>query len=280
MKPFLIREAKSNELYESLKVMYRAFDRSIPSNLDNQVNLLIELVTSNIAKFLIAEKNKKIFGLGGIFVFQEICSIGCLSVLPEFRNSGVGTTIFSKLINTARSLGCKTYLLYASKLGEPIYHKFGFRSNYSTSVYEFPSRLRNKPKLNESVKNIVAIPNWVTNLDKETMGFDRHKFLELNIRHGAKLIVIPDDGYALISGLRIGPIIAKNLHVAVELIKTGITLGGNHIILPKHSKLTNKLFDLIDSTEKENDVNLKMVFGKNLSQKLEYLYAIGTYAKG
>ncbi|MFX0074432.1 MAG: GNAT family N-acetyltransferase [Candidatus Hermodarchaeota archaeon] len=254
--------------------------RSIPSDIADQAKLLINLTNSNIAKFFIAEKNKKIFGLGAAFNFQDVCSLGYLSVLPEFRNKGVGSKIFSELINAAKKEGCQTFLLYASKLGEPIYHKFGFRSNYRTVVYEFPNSLRNTQNINENVIIVPKMPDWVANLDRVTMGFYRREYLEIKMKYGSKLITIAEEGYALVSGQRIGPIIAKNLHVAVDLIKKGISIGGNHIIVPKHAKFPNNLFDFLDSIENENEVNLKMISGKRISQKYEYFYALGTYAKG
>lgn len=59
----------------------------------------------------------------------------------------------------------------------------------------------------------------------------------------------------------------------------GILLGANNIIFPKHSKFPYRLFGLIKLTKRENEVNLKMSYGKNLLQKLDYFYALGTYAK-
>ena len=280
MKPYLIKEPNNNELYEALIVLNRSFGRLIPSDIDNQVKLLINLINLKIAKFLIAETNKKIFGLGAVFIFHDVCSIGYLSVLSEFRHKGVGTAIFGELINTAKKLGCKTFLLYASKLGEPIYHNFGFRSNYRTTVYEFPSKIPKMQNLNEDVKIITSMPEWAAKLDRVTMGFDRCEFLKIKMSHGSKLIIDANEGYALISGLRIGPIIAKNLRTAVNLINRGISLGATHIIVPKHMKFPNKLFNLIELTERENEVNLRMIYGKNISQKLDNFYALGTYAKG
>lgn len=280
MKPYLIREANTNELSEALIVLYRSFGRIVPSDVNDQIKLLKSLINSNIAKFLIAEINKKIFGLGAIFFFQDVCSIGYMSILHEFRQKGVGTAIFSKLIDIGKKVGCQTFLLYASKLGEPIYHKYGFRNNYSTAVYEVPSVSQNIQNLNENVKIIPKMPGWVAKLDRVAMGFDRCEFLKIKMSLGSKLIVVAEEGYGLISGQRIGPIIAKNFRVAVDLIKLGISLGGNHIIVPKHMNFPNKLLDLIHLTENENDVNLKMIYGKNISQKLEYFYALGTYAKG
>ena len=152
MKPYLIREPKTEEIYEALIVLYRSFGRLIPTDVDDQANLLNTLINSKIAKFLIAEKEKKIFGLGGIFFFQDVCSIGYMGVLPEIRRKGVGSEIFSQLINMGKVVGCKTFLLYASKLGEPIYHKFGFRSNYYTTVYDLPYSLLETHTVNTNVK--------------------------------------------------------------------------------------------------------------------------------
>jgi GNAT superfamily N-acetyltransferase len=280
MISYLIREPDNKEFYDALIVLYRSFGRSVPYDIDDQVKLLISLVNSNIAKFLIAEKNKNIFGLGAIFIFQDVCSIGYLSILPEFRHKGIGTEIFSNLMNAAKKVGCKTFLLYASKLGKPIYNKFGFRSNYSTAVYEFSGNLQSIHSLNENVKILTRMPEWVAKLDRVAMGFDRCEFLKMKMNHGSKLIVAADEGYALISGLRIGPVIAKNFRIAADLINMGISLGANHVIVLKHTKFSNKLFDLIDLAENEKEINLKMIYGKNIPQKLEYFYALGTYAKG
>jgi len=280
MKPYLIREPKTEEIYEALIVLYRSFGRLIPTDVDDQANLLNTLINSKIAKFLIAEKDKKIFGLGGIFFFQDVCSIGYMGVLPEIRRKGVGSEIFSQLINMGKVVGCKTFLLYASKLGEPIYHKFGFRSNYYTTVYDLPYSLQETRKVNANVKIVKKIPDWAAKIDRAAMGFDRRDFLNIKLNHGSKLIIADREGYALISGLRLGPIISKNIHTAVDLIRMGASLGANHIILAKHSKFSHNLFDLITLIERGDEANLKMIYGKNILQKLEYFYALGTYAKG
>ena len=280
MKPYLIREPITNEIYEALIVFYRSFGRLVPIDIYDQEKLLVNLINAKIAKFLIAEKDKKIFGLGCIFIFQDVCSIGYMSVLPEFRRKGVGTAIFRKLINTAKMVGCKTYLLYASKLGEPIYHKFGFRSNYSTTVYDLPNKLPYTQILDESVKIFKNFPEWAAKIDRTAVGFDRREFLNIKLSKGSKLITVEKEGYALISGLRLGPLIAKNLQTAVDLIKMGISHGANHIIVPKHSKFPYRLFSLIKLTERADEVNLKMIYGKKILQKLDYFYALGTYAEG
>lgn len=280
MKPYLIREPNINDLYEVLIVLYRSFGRLVPPDINDQKKLLISLINAKIAKFLVAEKDKKTFGLGGAFFFQDVCSIGYMGVLPEMRRKGVGTAIFSKLINTAKMIGCKTFLLYASKFGEPIYHEFGFRSNYSTTEYDLPNSIPEIQIQNDNVKIVRNFPEWAAEMDRAAMGFDRREFIKINLKHGSKLIIIEKEGYALISGQRLGPVIAKSPQTAMNLIKMGISLGANHIIVPKHSKFPHKLFELIKLTERKDVANLKMSYGKKILQKLDYFYALGTYAKG
>ncbi len=280
MQPFLIRELKISELHKSLILLYRAFNRTIPLDLESQEKLLTSLINYDIAEFLVAEEDGTIIGLGGIFFFGDTCSIGYMAVLPEVRSKGLGTSIFNRLVKIGKRKGCKTFMLYASELGAPIYQKFGFRSNYTTALYDLPSQLHETQKVNENVNVLKKLPEWAANIDRAAIGFDRREFLSIKLTHGSKLIIVEKEGYALISGLRLGPLIAKNLSVAVELIKMGILLGANNIIFPKHSKFSHRLFDLIKLTERENEVNLKMIYGKNLLQKLDYFYALGTYAKG
>ena len=280
MQPFLIRDLKKSELHESLIVLYRSFNRAIPPDLKNQEKLLLSLINYGIAKFLVAEEAGDIIGLGGIFFFGDICSIGYMAVLPEVRRSGLGTNIFSNLVKIGKSKGCTTFMLYASELGEPIYHKFGFRREYVTRVYGLSNNPLVLRKPDVKINHTDIFPNWAAVIDKNTIGFDRSEFLQLKINHGSILLAVDKEGFALVSGLRIGPVISKHIHTAVYLINEGIKLGANHIVVPKHSHFPSKIFELANLTEMDSDSNLKMVYGKEVTQKLDQFYALGTYAKG
>ena len=281
MHPFQIREPKLSELHESLIVFYRSFNRTIPPDLINQEKLLISLINYNIAKFLVAEENGKIIGLGGIFFFGDICFIGYMAVLPEMRRKGLGTTLFRNLIKIGKSLkGCKTFMLYASELGAPIYHKYGFRNKYYTKEYDLPSKPSLLKSINKRINRTGIFPNWASSIDKNTIGYDRSEFLQLKINHGSILITADKEGFALISGSILGPVISKNIDTAVSLMNEGIKLGANHIILPKHSQFPSKIFDIVNLTERNSESNLKMVYGKEVTQNLNQFYALGNYAKG
>ncbi len=280
MQHFLIRDLKMSELHESLIIFYRSFNRAIPPDLNKQEQLLLNLIDNNISKFQVAEENGKIIGLGGIFFFGDVCFIGYMAVLPEVRRKGLGTNIFNNLIKIGKMKGCKTFLLYASELGQPIYHKYGFRSKYVTSEYNLPNKQSILQKTNRKINQTNIFPSWAAMIDKNTIGFDRSEFLQLKINHGSILITADKEGFALISNSRLGPVISKNIRTAVSLMNEGIKLGANHIIIPKHSQFPTKIFDLVNLTERDSESNLKMVYGKEVSQHLDQLYALGNYAKG
>jgi len=104
--------------------------------------------------------------------------------------------------------------------------------------------------------------------------------LQLKINHGSILLTVDKEGFALVSGLRLGPIISNEVHTAVYLINEGIKLGADHIIVPSHSQLSSKIFELANLTERDSISNLKMEYGKEVTQNLAQFYALGTYAKG
>ncbi len=280
MHSFKIREPEVNELHESLIVFYRSFNRTIPPNLNNQEQLLINLINKGIAKFQVVEENGKIIGLGGIFFFGDICYIGYMAVLPEMRHKGIGTALFRNLIKIGKLKGCKTFMLYASELGAPIYHKYGFRNKYYTKEYDLPSKPSLLKSINKRINRTGIFPNWASSIDKNTIGYDRSEFLQLKINHGSILITADKEGFALISGSILGPVISKNIDTAISLMNEGIRLGANHIIVPKHSHYHNKIFDLFNLTERNSESNLKMVYGKEVKQKLDQFCALGNYAKG
>ena len=104
--------------------------------------------------------------------------------------------------------------------------------------------------------------------------------MQLKINHGSFLLTVDKEGFALVSSSRIGPVISQDIHTAVFLINEAIKLGANHIIVPKHSSLPGKIYKLANLTETHTDSNLKMVYGKEVTQNLDQFYALGTYAKG
>ena len=283
MNPYLIREPEANEILNSIITMLRSFDRPLINEIEKERDVWLYLIKNELAKFLIALKNNKIIGIGGLFLFQDVASIGYMGVLPDYRNQGVGAAIFQNLKQAAIDAGCKTINLYASKLGELIYRKSGFQGQFSANMYLMP---KISPKIalkKKNLKVISKIPIWLLDLDREAVGFDRSDYLKARVSLGAKLIVIENEGYGLISKIlsnkRLGPVIASNLEVAIDIIGEGISLGAKSIIIPKHPSFQNEIITLLGLAE-QGKPNLKMVYGEKIKRKINYLYAVGTYAKG
>ena len=275
-----IREPRDKELSECINVLYTAFGRVPSMTIKEEAKVWKTLIKIEIGKFLISEVKGKTIGIGGIFLFKEVCSFGYMGILPEYRGKGVGTEIFNKLFEIGKDLKYQTMILYASKLGEPIYKKFGFRGTFFGTMYTLPTQV---PELKVETKEVNALsilPDWALILDKKAMGFDRSKYLQVRINLGAKILVIENEGYGLISNMRLGPLIATNLDAVLRIIKKSIALGANHLIIAEHQFQQKRIYKSIKLTERENEPSLKMRYGKPISEQLDLLYAIGTYAKG
>ncbi|MFX1313211.1 MAG: GNAT family N-acetyltransferase [Promethearchaeota archaeon] len=285
MIEYNIREPSNAEIYKSVGVLYSSFGRTLNKGINEEESRAWrELINSKIGKFLISEENGKIFGIGGVFIFGEVCTFGYMGVLPKYRGKGVGSKIFGELFKLAKDLGCTTMILYASRLGEPIYKKFGFQKSFYGIMYQLPVNLPEIGITNKEVKILRDFPSWLLSLDKEAIGFNRSKYLHMKQNLGSKILAIEGEAYGLLSQIsskiRLGPLISTNLEGALLIIKKSITLGANQIIITRHQSLPNKIFELIKLIEVENGASLKMMHGKDISENFDLLYAIGTFAKG
>lgn len=276
----IIREPNDEEILKSLKVLYSAFGRVPPAYIKKEEKLWKTLIELEIGVFLISEKNGKIFGVGGVFLFEKVSSFGYMAVLPEYRGKGIGTEIFKGLLDIADKMNCETKILYASQLGEPIYKKFGFKRRFYGEMYQLPLQTPDLGFINKEINIQNKVPDWLSTLDKKTMGFDRTIYLNTRIGLGAKLLTLENEGYGLIANKRLGPLIATNYKVASQIINKSIKMGANHMIIARHQNFPKKIFELFNLTEMENRASVKMVIGKEIKEKLDLLYAIGTFAKG
>jgi GNAT superfamily N-acetyltransferase len=280
MIKYNIRAPMDKEISKSISILYSAFGRPPPEDIEEEEKLWKELIKRGIGKFLISEEKGKLFGVGGIFLFNKVCSFGYMAVLPKFRGKGVGTEIFRNLLGIANNMNCETMILYASELGESIYKKFGFKRRFYGKTYQLPIQPQELGIAAKEIRILNTVPAWVLALDKKAMGFDRINYLNLRIKLGARILVIENEGYGLLANKRLGPLIATNLDVALQIVNKSITLGADHMIIAKHQYLPKRIFELFNFTELENRTSIKMILGKEIKAKLDLLYAIGTFAKG
>ncbi|MFW9819431.1 MAG: GNAT family N-acetyltransferase [Candidatus Thorarchaeota archaeon] len=279
MVTYCIRETVKKEILTCINVLYSAFGRPLPLNIKEEEKIWKALIESKIGKFLIADEDGKVFGLGGVFLFEKVSTFGYMAVLQEYRGKGVGTAIFGNLLEIANKLNCESMILYASGLGEPIYKKFGFKRRFWGKMYQLPIQPQELGFVDKEIRILNTVPDWVLALDKNAMGFDRANYLNLRIKLGARIIAIENEGYGLVANKRLGPLIATKLNTAVQIINKSIALGADHMIVAEHQYLPNSFFESLNLTELENRASIKMTSGKEIKGKLDLLYAIGTFAK-
>jgi len=280
MTKYNIREPIDKEISKSINILYSAFGRTPPENIKEEEKIWKALIDWEIGKFLISEENGKIIGIGGVFLFEKVGSFGYMAVLQEYRGKGIGTEVFRNLIEIANKMNCETMILYASKLGEPIYKKFGFKRRFYGEMYQLPIQPSELGFADKEIKILTTVPDWVLALDKKAMGFDRTNYLNMRIKLGAKIIIIENEGYGLLVNKRLGPLVATNLEAASKIINKSIALEADHMIIAKHQYFPKRIFELYNLTELENRASIKMILGKEIKEELDLLYAIGTFAKG
>ncbi len=275
-----IRKPTEIEILKAIKVLYSAFGRALPVNLKEEEKIWKALIERQIGTFLISEDKGKIFGIGGVFFFEKVSSFGYMAVLPEYRSKGAGTEIFRNLLKKANNRNCETMILYASELGKPIYKKSGFQDRFYGTMYQLPMHKEDFGFHNDVVKVLEKLPEWLYTLDENAMGFNRRRYLDLKVELGAKILVVENEGYGLLTNKRLGPLIAINQDVALQIMKKSIALAADHLIIAKHKNFPKKIVESMNLMKKQDGSSLKMVYGKQLSENLDLLYAIGTYAKG
>ena len=57
----------------------------------------------------------------------KVAYIMNMYTLPSYRNRGIGSELFKKIIDEAKQLGYKKITLNATNMGRPLYEKYGFK---------------------------------------------------------------------------------------------------------------------------------------------------------
>ncbi len=279
MKNISVRQSKENEILSGIDIFCQAMGREKESEGAQRLKkFALTLVRYNFSQNYVVEHEKKLIG-NGTLIFQEPTAwITSFGILPEFQRMGIGKELLKKLIGRAKSLGFDSIHLYATKEGESLYHEFGFQAEYPAQRYI----ISEAPKL-EIISEIDVsntFPDWIWEHDKNSMGYDRKNYLKSQLDDTSRVICCKNNGYGLLSGDIIGPVISDNVNMAIDIILKSIELGAKNIIIPKHNKLNPQLFSRLKLKEIEGTRNLKMTLGKPISINLKNIYALRNFGAG
>ena len=86
----------------------------------------------------IAIDNEEIIATSGLSFFSvppffsvlngKVAYIMNMYTFPIYRNRGIGTKLFVKIVDEAKHLGYKKITLNATDMGRPLYEKYGFKN--------------------------------------------------------------------------------------------------------------------------------------------------------
>ena len=211
-----------------------------------------------------------IVGIGTAIIHGSTAWLAHIIVHKDYRNEGLGTTITKALIDVIHKTPCRTILLIATALGEPVYKKVGFE--VQTQYIFFDQGLLPLPS--DSVKEIVTFhkryEKALLNLDRLVSGEDRSKLLNDYVASSTLFIENNDIKGFYIPTLGEGLIVAETREAGLELMKIKSSTHTN-FCLPCDNE--DGIEFLTNSGYKENRKASRMILGDKLSWDGRKIYS-------
>jgi GNAT superfamily N-acetyltransferase len=176
----------------------------------------------------------KVIGCGALICFVETAWIALMAVEPGLQRRGTGSLIMGTLMKSARNLGYRTVKLDATNFGRGLYARHGFVDEYPAKVYEIPARCDLGEESGPKVRLDEALAGWCLLLDREAIGDDRSVLLNAALADGAKVLMVEEEGFGVLHGRKVGPVIARNTDAAIAIVRRAGSFGANRIYVPHH----------------------------------------------
>lgn len=273
MSEVIIRPALKKEYKKIAKVFMSSFMKG-PVESEKQELILLR-IKKNIQKempvYHVAVENDEIVGIGGETCYDGVSFIGYIGVLPSHRRRGIANLIFQTVLEEAGKNNPTVELF--SNLGiENLYRKFGFDDEFYTHILEL-QKFDTEIQLNvETLES--KIPSWIYELDKEAVGFDRSKLLDLLVEEqDTSIVSFKRNGYAICGGNRIGPMIAKNKEAAKQIFDYLLSDESKKVTTPDRYKMFFEQY-----RPKKIQSAIKMTFGEPLENIPEWIWSYSSFA--
>ena len=214
---------------------------------------------------------EKIIGVGVSIIFGKTGWLAHIIVDKKNRIKGIGSQIFQLLLNDMKRKSVETFLLIATKLGEPIYRKAGFKV-----ISEYMKFKREKPFIEmPTSKQIVLYRDKyyseLMNLDKSISGENREPLISRHLDDA--LLYLENNKCAgfYLPNLGEGLILAAEPEAGLELMKAKFAKADTAII-PNENLLG------IDFLEKTGFINTgkkgkRMILGVDIDWKPKCVFS-------
>ena len=125
---------------------------------------------------------RKVVGIGTAIIYGYTAWLAHIIVSPDHRNAGIGSAITKALIDLSQRNSCRSLLLIATTLGEPVYKKFGFE--VETKYLFFDHGISLSPEASPEISGFQKTHEEpLFELDRFVSGEDRKKLLREHLNN-------------------------------------------------------------------------------------------------
>ena len=178
----------------------------------------------------VAESDGQIVGTATGTVSGAVGWLGHIFTMPEQRGRGIGTMLTQRVMAALEGKGCRTLLLGASEIGQPIYEKLGFRVVSMYHYLDGPYRAdplpssRIQPLSPSDLPELCAFDRQVTGEDRSHLwrAFQKTGWITRDEATGEMT------GYAVVAPWETGPVIARSAQDARLLLEQVSRAAGDN----------------------------------------------------
>lgn len=214
--------------------------------------------------------DQRIVGIGASIVFQNTSWLGHIIVDAGYRNQGIGYQLVKKLIDNPDFKPANPVLLTATKLGEPVYKKIGFRPVTDYVFFNRTEAWTPCPVSKHIIPYEKAFRSGILAMDERVTGEDRQRVLTPHLN--SALLYVADNilqGFYM-PDLGEGPIIAETKEAGIDLMK----IKYDHVdkaVLPAENAIAIDF--LKENGFAETSKGLRMILGNDFNWQPASIYS-------
>lgn len=247
-------------------------------NFDFEKFLIRHLYRDYFEGILLVDDDQ-IIGVGNLICNEKVCWICNIIVNPDFRKKGYGSLITAELIKIAKQKQIEVIILVATKLGEPVYSKQGFRNSSYYHFYEGCEKFIDELDETNFHRITSELMDDILNLDYRVTGEKRKNFL-LQFAESGYLYKVKGNisGYFL-PELGSGLIIATDESAGLQLLEfRRKMLNINSIVIPSENHFLIGVMSKLNFTLKMSLP--RMVLGSELNWNQNCIFNRGSGYSG
>ncbi|MBU5445319.1 GNAT family N-acetyltransferase [Paenibacillus sp. MSJ-34] len=217
----------------------------------------------------VAVEDGEIVGVANGSRQGDVGWLGHVIVSPAYRGRGIGKRLVLFMIDRMKQSGCRTIALIASKDGEPLYRKLGFRE---ADQYVFFSNEEPAGAPRQEGIRLAEAADYeaVLQLDRDATGEDRSYLLD---EHRDRLWVVGEKGsprgyYA--PQLGNGAVVAADEEAGSLLLHYKHSLNGTRSVIPEANEAASRI--LSRWCVRHEETLARMVLGADIAWKPERIY--------